>query len=431
MFKFKNEKRELKRIIEAILLVAYEPVKTAAIEKVLNKSSDTIEKIIKELQEEYRKEDRGFQLKKVSGGYRFYTHPDCRDYIENFFTSTMRGYFSQAALEVLAIIVYNQPVSRITINEIRGVRSESVISTLLSKRLIEKASKGFGPGHPILYKTTPLFLESYGLNSLKELPPIEKFSEDIKNETYSKEENSYLNIINTKDGNRYLNVIAIDGPAGSGKSTISKELSRKLKFFYLYTGAMYRALAYLALKREVNLYDEKALTDLTIDYPVEIKNDAEHNSIIKIDGEDVTNKIFTNEVSDASSKIAIYKGIRKVLSEKQREICEKGKIVVEGRDSTTVVCPYAIVKIFLGATPEERTKRRVKQLIEMGQESPKFNELLKQIKERDERDKNREIAPLVKTEDSVYIDSTNLTVEEVTEKIIDIYRKRSEEFKST
>lgn len=425
MLKFKSQKRELRRIIEAILLVAYKPVKISAMERVLNRSSDTIEKIIKELQEEYRKEDRGYQLKKVSGGYRFYTHPDCRDYIEKFFTSTMRGYFSQAALEVLAIIVYNQPVSRITINEIRGVRSESVISTLLSKRLIEKASKGFGPGHPILYKTTPLFLESFKLNSLKDLPPVEKFSEDTENKTHSKEENRYLNIINTKEENRYLDVIAIDGPAGSGKSTVSKELSRKLDFFYLYTGAMYRALAYIALKKEVNLYDEKALTGLIIDSPIEIKNDAEHNSIIKIDGEDVTNKIFTNEVSDASSKIAIYKGVRKVLSGKQREICEKGKIVVEGRDATTVVCPDAIVKVFLDATPEERAKRRVKQLIVMGQEPPKFNELLKQIKERDERDKNREIAPLIKTEDSIYIDSTNLTVKQVVEKIINIYRKKT------
>ena len=413
MFKFKNQKRELRRIIESILLVAYEPVKISAMERVLNKSSDVIEKIIKELQEEYIKEDRGYQLKKVSGGYRFYTHPDCGDYIEKFFKSTMRGYFSQAALEVLAIIVYNQPVSRITINEIRGVRSESVISTLLSKRLIEKASKGFGPGHPILYKTTPLFLESFRFNSLKDLPPIEKFSGDTENKTNSKEEN------------RYLDVIAIDGPAGSGKSTVSKEVSDKLDFFYLYTGAMYRALAYLALKREVNLYDENVLTDLIIDSPIEIENDAKHNNIIKINGEDVTNKIFTNEVSDASSKIAIYKGIRKILSEKQREICEKGKIVVEGRDATTVVCPDAIVKIFLYATPEERAKRRVKQLIEMGQEPPKFNELLKQIKERDERDKNREIAPLIKTEDSIYIDSTNLTVSQVVEKIINIYRKKT------
>jgi len=424
MFKFKNQKRELRRIIESILLVAYEPVKISAMERVLNKSSDVIEKIIKELQEEYIKEDRGYQLKKVSGGYRFYTHPDCGDYIEKFFKSTMRGYFSQAALEVLAIIVYNQPVSRITINEIRGVRSESVISTLLSKRLIEKASKGFGPGHPILYKTTPLFLESFRFNSLKDLPPIEKFSGDTENKTNSKEENRYLNIINTKDGNRYLDVIAIDGPAGSGKSTVSKEVSDKLDFFYLYTGAMYRALAYLALKREVNLYDENVLTDLIIDSPIEIENDAKHNNIIKIDGEDVTNKIFTNEVSDASSKIAIYKEVRKVLSEKQREICKKGKIVVEGRDATTVVCPDAIVKVFLDATPEERAKRRVKQLIDMGQEPPKFNELLIQIKERDERDKNREIAPLLKTEDSIYIDSTNLTVKQVVEKIISIYRKR-------
>ncbi|GAH98801.1 unnamed protein product, partial [marine sediment metagenome] len=150
-------------------------------------------------------------------------------------SSTMRGYFSQAALEVLSIIAYNQPISRIKINEIRGVRSESAISTLLSKRLISKVSEEFGPANPILYKTTPLFLETFGLNSLKDLPSIDKFSEDIESvENVNKEKTE--NEVNINKKTKYINAIAIDGPAGSGKSTVSKELANKLDFFYLYTG---------------------------------------------------------------------------------------------------------------------------------------------------------------------------------------------------
>jgi len=412
MFKIKKKNKELKRIIEAILLVAYEPVKIKSLEKVLGTNQNIIEEIIKKLQSEYRKENRGFQIKKVANGYRFYTHPDSRDHIEKIFSSTMRGYFSQAALEVLAIIAYNQPISRIGVNEIRGVRSESVISTLLNRRLIKKISKEFGPGRPILYKTTPFFLESFGLNSLEDLPEIEKFSETTKKG------------FNKDKENNYLNVIAIDGPAGSGKSTVSKEIARKLNFFYLYTGAMYRALAWLAINRKINLNDEQHLTNLLINSNIEIANDENFNNIIRIDNKDVTDKIFTNEVSKVSSKIAVYKGVRKFLTKKQRKICKRGEIIVEGRDATTVICPDAIVKIYLDATFEERARRRKSQLIEMKQKPPEFNELINQIKERDKRDKNRKIAPLIKTEDSIYIDSTYLTISQVVEKIINIYRER-------
>lgn len=412
MFKFKNKKKELKRVIESILLISYEPVKITDIAKLLSRNADKIEELIKELQEEYLREKRGFQIKKVAGGYRFYTNPNCVDYVEKFLSSTMRGYFSQAALEVLSIIAYNQPISRIKINEIRGVRSESAISTLLSKRLISKVSEEFGPANPILYKTTLLFLETFGLNSLKDLPSIEKFSEDTES------------VENVNKKTKYINAIAIDGPAGSGKSTVSKELANKLDFFYLYTGAMYRALAWLAIEKNVNLEDEDSIVNLAKNYPIKVTNDDEFNNILEIDGEDVTDKIFNNEISSAASKIAIYKGVRDTLSKEQRQICKKGEVVVEGRDATTIICPDAIVKLYLDATPEERARRREKQLIEMNQKPLKFNKLLKQIKERDERDKNRKIAPLIKTEDSIYIDSTNLTINKVVQKIIDIYRNR-------
>lgn len=423
MFKFKNKKKELKRVIESILLISYEPVKITDIAKLLSRNPDKIEELIKELQEEYLREKRGFQIKKVAGGYRFYTNPDCVDYVEKFLSSTMRGYFSQAALEVLSIIAYNQPISRIKINEIRGVRSESAISTLLSKRLISKVSEEFGPANPILYKTTPLFLETFGLNSLKDLPSIEKFSEDIESvENVNKEKTE--NEVNINKKTKYINAIAIDGPAGSGKSTVSKELANKLDFFYLYTGAMYRALAWLAIEKNVNLEDEDSIVNLAKNYPIKVTNDDEFSNILEIDGEDVTDKIFNNEVSNIASKIAIYKGVRDTLSKEQKQICKKGEVVVEGRDATTVICPDAIVKIYLDATPEERARRREKQLIEVNQKPLKFNKLLKQIKERDERDKNRKIDPLIKTEDSIYINSTNLTINKVVQKIIDIYRNR-------
>lgn len=168
----------LKRILEAILFVADEPVSIGKLAEIAGKDEAAVKKALGELVEEYRKEKRGFQLREVAEGYRFYTHPGYASYIERFILSSDFRRLTQAALETLAVIAYKQPITKMEVSQIRGVNVESVMNNLLIKGLIEEVGKDEGPGHPILYGTTRRFLESFGLKSLDNLPPLGEFEPD-------------------------------------------------------------------------------------------------------------------------------------------------------------------------------------------------------------------------------------------------------------
>lgn len=214
-------------------------------------------------------------------------------------------------------------------------------------------------------------------------------------------------------------VIAIDGPAGAGKSTIAKGLAARLGFIYIDTGAMYRALALWTLRREVDLADMHRTEQLAKAAVIQL----EPGGRVFLNGEEVTQEIRTAEVGKAASVIAVLPAVRRALVEKQREMAARASVVMEGRDIGTVVFPDADVKIFLDANPPERVRRRMADFEAQGK--PVSAEVLaEQIRERDERDRGRAEAPLAQAPDAVYLDSSGLTIEEVEDAILRVVRAR-------
>lgn len=220
------------------------------------------------------------------------------------------------------------------------------------------------------------------------------------------------NIVNMKKNL----VITIDGPAGAGKSTVSKILAKKLNYIYLDTGALYRAMAYKALKLKISSDDVSALADLCSNTTVILKNNGGQMKVY-IDGENVEDKIRTEEVGLAASKISSFAVVREKLLNLQREAGIQGGIVAEGRDMGSVVFPHADYKFYLDAKLEERIKRRHKEL-SVKDVSVKYKSIQEDMLTRDKQDKQRELAPLKAPDEAIIIDSDNLSVEKVVDKII-------------
>lgn len=211
-------------------------------------------------------------------------------------------------------------------------------------------------------------------------------------------------------------IVAIDGPAGAGKSTVAKRLAKELGYTYMDTGAMYRAFAWKARQGGVDLEDEEKLREVLRRTNVELL-DREGTPRVLLDGRDVTSEIRTPELSQLASKISALGPVRERMVELQRAMGARGGMVVEGRDIGTVVFPQAEVKIFLTAGPEERAKRRFAELQSQGKQVS-LDETMEEMKERDRRDQERALAPLRRAEDAVAIDSTAYGVDEVMERIM-------------
>lgn len=209
-------------------------------------------------------------------------------------------------------------------------------------------------------------------------------------------------------------VIAIDGPAGSGKGTVAKILADECNLVYIDTGAMYRAIAYASIKNNIDITDEDKIVDLAKKSKIEFINGK-----IYLNNEDVSNEIRTMEVTRIVSPISGIVKLREILVALQREMAGDYDVIMEGRDITTVVFPNANFKFYLDATLEERAKRRYKENVEKGM-NVSIEEITENIKKRDYNDMNKEVGSLTRTEDSIYIDSTNLTIEEVVKKMKDI-----------
>jgi len=216
--------------------------------------------------------------------------------------------------------------------------------------------------------------------------------------------------------------IAIDGPAGAGKSTIAKMLAEKLNYTYLDSGAMYRAVTLCALENDININDREKLSELVknLEIDVEYKN---NEFKIYADNNEITDEIRSDKVDNNVSTIAQVKIIRDELVEKQREIARQKSIVMDGRDIGTRVLPDANFKFYITASVHERAVRRFKDIINRGENDKEFQEVKQEIKRRDKIDSNRKYSPLKKAEDAIEIDTTNLTKKEVLSKILQIIKK--------
>ena len=213
-------------------------------------------------------------------------------------------------------------------------------------------------------------------------------------------------------------VIAIDGPAGAGKSDISKMLAAQLGFAYLDTGAMYRAIALKALRGGVELDDSAALGDMLACTELDVRCSREGAPEVVLDGEDVTGLLRTQQVGDAASRVSALKLVREWLLEAQRSIARSGDVIMDGRDIGTEVLPDAEVKIYLTASCEVRARRRLAQLLQKG-EHAELDDVMREVRERDERDMTRDVSPLRQADDAVLVDSSDMTREEVVKAIMD------------
>jgi cytidylate kinase len=212
-------------------------------------------------------------------------------------------------------------------------------------------------------------------------------------------------------------IIAIDGPAGAGKSTIARLVARKLSLLYIDSGAMYRAVAWKALSEKADFSDEAAIAELARKMKIELEADGEETRVIA-DGEDITRLIRTPQVTDASSKIATIGTVRDVLVRQQQEMGRTRGVVMEGRDIGTVVFPDTPYKFYLDASSRERARRR-KVDLESADHKVELEELEREVIARDRRDMTRTIGPLRKVEDALVIDTTDMNIYKVVEAMLD------------
>ena len=207
-------------------------------------------------------------------------------------------------------------------------------------------------------------------------------------------------------------VIAVDGPAGAGKSTIAKIIADKLNINYIDTGAMYRAVTYKVLQNNIDTTDEQAIIEVAKASEIDFKDNN-----IYLDGKILKEEIRTPEVSNNVSNVAQIKEVRYLMVDVQREIGNRSSVILDGRDIGSYVFPNADYKFFLNASPEERGERRYKELVKKGYETT-LEEVIKDVIRRDEIDSNREFAPLVKADDAIEIDTTGKSIEEVIKDVI-------------
>ena len=217
-------------------------------------------------------------------------------------------------------------------------------------------------------------------------------------------------------------IIALDGPAASGKSTLGRTLADSLGYLFFDTGVMYRAVTWIALQHDMNLRDESAITELAQKAQIDIrppsKGDGRACDVVVAD-KDVTWDIRDGAVDENVSAVSAYAGVRQALSEQQRRIGLRGKVVMVGRDIGTVVLPEADLKVYLDASAEERAKRRFNEIVARGEKAD-YDEILKKVIERDRIDSTRAVAPLRPADDAVIIDSDKMNAEQVVARVMEM-----------
>lgn len=218
-------------------------------------------------------------------------------------------------------------------------------------------------------------------------------------------------------------IIAIDGPAGAGKSTIARELARRLGYLFINTGAMYRAIAWKAREAGIPFDDREAIGRLAEDSVIELTGPVD-GLLVLIDGRDITSDIVHRAISDAASIVSAIPAVRRALVARQQEMGAQGGVVMEGRDIGTMVFPGADLKIYLDATPEARAARRHAEDLARGTAASSLEQLRSEIEDRDTRDKTRTDSPLVQAADAIYLDSSAMSIDEVIGKILALVEQK-------
>jgi len=219
-------------------------------------------------------------------------------------------------------------------------------------------------------------------------------------------------------------IIAIDGPAGAGKSTIAKMLARRLGYLFINTGAMYRAVAWKVLQQSISLEDADRISKLAEDSPIELTGTVDAMRVL-LDGRDISEEIVTPQISQAASIVSAIPAVRRALVARQQQIGKAGGVVMEGRDIGTQVFPNAEVKIYLDATSDARAQRRYEEDTARGIAVASFDQMKFEIEERDYRDKTRADSPLVQADGAIYIDSSGLTIDQVVEQILEVVARNT------
>ena len=222
-------------------------------------------------------------------------------------------------------------------------------------------------------------------------------------------------------------IIAIDGPAGSGKSTVAKIVADKLNFRYIDTGSMYRSVAWKSLQKNAALKDEDAVADIASKVKIELIP-GKKGQLVFVDGENITDQLKVEEISRGAAIVAAQPMIREIMTNKQRKLGLEGKVVMDGRDIGTVVFPKADKKFFLDADPKERGRRRFIELKEKKINNADLPTIIEQVVQRDHEDRSRKIAPLKQAKDAMLIDTTHLSIDQVVEEIIKVIVPGSQTF---
>jgi len=387
--------------LEAILFAADAPVSIHRLVRALRHPRERVEDALRALGRRYAENDRGVELAELGGGWQLFTKRDFSRAVESALGQPPRNRtrLSAAALETLAIIAYRQPITRGEIEAIRGVDTSGTLASLSEHRLIEVSGRSESAGRPNLYSTTEGFLNFFGLRHLGELPQPGAEGE-------APEEGGAVRI-------------AIDGPAGSGKSTVARLVASRLGLVYVDTGAFYRALTWLALGRGTDFGDPAALVELARDAELELEVE-DHTARLLLGGKPVGAEIRSPEVTTAIQRLADLPPIRNLVNGRIRELARRlpGGVVAEGRDIGTLLFPDTPYKFYLTASVTERARRRLEDHRARG-EALTLPELEAQIVERDRADSTRQYGALTRLPEALEINTTGMTIQEVVEAVIE------------
>lgn len=406
--------------LEALLFVAGDPLSFDDMATYLGVDRDEAVSLVEQLKRRYQRDPMsGLTIRQVEGAASLATKTSYADTLEAFYGKVRDLKLTDAAYETLAVIAYNAPATRAEIEAVRGVNSDSVVSRLIERGLVREVGTLETPGRPALLDVTEQFLMDFGLSSTRELPPVDLLMYDTITE-FTQEKQSAAEIASAP---RPL-VIAIDGPSGSGKSTIARLLSEHLGILTLDTGAMYRALGVKALRLGISPSDQEAVRSMLSETTMDIDlSDRVQKTLV--DGTDYTPYIRTPEASRAASDISALPVTREYCVRIQREIGKKQALILDGRDIGTYVFPDAPVKFFLTASHEIRAKRRLLDLERQGDPST-LEDVMRDMEFRDRQDSERQLAPTRRADDAVLIDTSDMSIREVVDVMIDVVRQREQ-----